>query len=151
MHRGALTLAILSLSIAITFVTGVLGQALFAAHDQRFLMNLNLVALVINIILNIILVPQHGAQGAAVSLVATNCIGLLVATWRLRRRVSIQVPWLFLLRLTVPLSLCIGAMLALRELPVAAVSVAAATVYLVVNVIVGPVSLRMIRSVVART
>ncbi|WP_049794305.1 flippase [Mycolicibacterium gilvum] len=150
-HRGAPTLAILSLSIAITFVTGVLGQALFAAHDQRFLMNLNLVALVINIILNIILVPQHGAQGAAVSLVATNCIGLLVATWRLRRRVSIQVPWLFLLRLTVPLSLCIGAMLALRELPVAAVSVAAATVYLVVNVIVGPVSLRMIRSVVART
>ncbi|MCC5582443.1 polysaccharide biosynthesis C-terminal domain-containing protein, partial [Microtetraspora sp. AC03309] len=102
--HGGLTLALLLVAVALTFLNAAISQALFAAHDQVFLFRLNLVNLVGNVVLNIVLTPQHGAVGAGIALIVAELAGLAVATWRLGRVAPYRTPWLFALRLAIPLS-----------------------------------------------
>ncbi|GAC67483.1 flippase [Gordonia soli] len=143
---GAPVLALLFLAAAITFLNGSASQALFAAHDQHFLLRLNAVTLTINIVLNVILIPLLGAVGAGIALVATEVIGFVVARVRLARRSPVREPWSFIVRLAIPAA---GAGIVAWSLhgvnPVLAL-LAAAIVYLGVNLLIGPVTPGYIRS-----
>jgi len=147
---GGPTLALLFVAVALVFLTGALSQALFAAHDQVFLLRLNFVNLIGNVVLNLVLAPRYGAVGAAGALVASELIGTIVATWRLGRLAPFRIPWLFAFRLLIPLAVSAGVALSMRELsPIVSLTVAA-IVYVAVNLLTGPVTSATIKAMLAK-
>jgi O-antigen/teichoic acid export membrane protein len=148
---AGLMLGLLFVCVAIRFVNAVLSQALFAAHDQVFLLRLNVINLIANIALNLALIPLLGATGVGISLIASELIGLVVATWRLGRRSTYRTPWRFSIHLAVPLAAAAGVCILLRELPVLLTGLAAAVVYLAVNALLGPVRPSAVRGMLSRS
>jgi O-antigen/teichoic acid export membrane protein len=148
--HGGPTVALLSVAVALTFLTGVLSQALFAAHDQVFLLRLSIVNLIVNIVLNILLVPSYGAIGSGMALVATEVSGLVIASWRLTRLVRYRTPWLFALRLSVPLAVCAAIAEFMRDVPVLVTLGVTAIAYLLVNLAVGPANAKVIGSLISK-
>ena len=146
---GGPTLALLLVAVALTFVNAAISQALFAAHDQTFLFRLNLINLIGNIVLNLILAPRCGAVGAGAALIVAETVGLLVVTWRLGRISPYRVPWLFVLRLAIPLAVSAAVAISVNHGPVLVTLPLAAMAYLGVNLIIGPVAPRAIRRVLA--
>lgn len=143
-------LALLLVAVVLTFFTGLLGQALFAAHDQRFLLQLNVVNLVLNVVLNVVLASSLGALGVGIALIASETSGLAVSWWRLRRSCGLRVPVAGPLRLLVPLAAGFVVVLLLRDLPVLLPLLAGLVVYLGVNLVAGPVTLPVLRGFFAR-
>lgn len=145
--RGGPTLALLFMAVAVRFVTGTLGQALFAANDQVFLFRLSIATVGLNITLNVILAPHFGAVGAAAALVLTEMFGLAIATWRLGRNCGYRTPVVFLLKLLVPTAVSGAVVQVLNGQHLAAVVVASAVFYVLANLAVGPVKLATIKSI----
>jgi O-antigen/teichoic acid export membrane protein len=138
--RGAPTLALLFVAVALRFVTGTLGQGLFACHQQRFLFRLSIATLAVNIALNVVLDGRFGAVGAGVALVCTEVFGMVIASWWLNRRCGYRTPVTFLLRVLAPLAASVVVALLLSGYHVALVLTAAAVAYLATSMAVGPVS-----------
>ncbi|WP_019343989.1 MULTISPECIES: oligosaccharide flippase family protein [Mycolicibacterium] len=147
--HGGLTLALLLVAVALTFLNAAISQALFAAHDQVFLFRLNLVNLIGNIVLNIVLTPRYGAVGAGAALIVAESVGLVVVTWRLSRVAPYRTPWRFALRLLVPLAAAAAVAVSLQHMSVLVTVPVAAVVYLLVNFVVGPVTPQVVKSVLA--
>lgn len=147
--HGTPTLALLLIAVALTFVNAVLSQALFAAHDQVFLFRFNALNLAVNIMLNIVLAPHYGAVGAAAALVVAEVVGLVVATWRLHTIAPYRVPMLFCARLLIPLGLAVAVAVSTCGWPVFVPLTLAAAAYAVVNLVIGPVTPKVIRALVA--
>ncbi|MET0928134.1 MAG: flippase [Aeromicrobium sp.] len=141
---GAPTLALLFGAVGITFLNGTLSQALFAAHQQVFLVRLNIVNLAINIGLNIALIPVWGAPGAALALLVTEAIGMLIVSWKLSRHSTYRTPWLFAGRLLIAVAVAVTVAALLRSTPVPVSLAAAGLAYLAVNIAVGPVRIRTV-------
>ncbi|MUL81735.1 oligosaccharide flippase family protein [Mycobacterium sp. CBMA247] len=147
--HGGVTLALLLVAVTLTFLNAAISQALFAAHDQVFLFRLNLVNLVGNIVLNVVLTPSYGAMGAGAALIVAELTGLFVATWRLSRIAPYRTPWLFVLRLAIPLGAAAAVAISMQHASVLVTLPLSAVVYLGVNLVVGPVTPRVIRSTLA--
>ena len=148
---GGRTLGLLFIAVSITFVTAVLSQGLFAAHDQVFLLRLNVVNLIGNIVLNVILIPFYGAVGAAVALIISEVIGMVVAGWRLRSRAPFRPPWAYLLRLAVPLGVAVVVAIVLRHQFVLIPLVASAGAYLLTSAIAGPIRISALIGLASRS
>ncbi|SDI99707.1 Membrane protein involved in the export of O-antigen and teichoic acid [Frankineae bacterium MT45] len=144
-------LRILLVAVALTFFTGLLGQALFAAHDQRFLLRLNVVNLGVNILLNLVLIPSHGAVGAGVALVASELSGVLIASWRLRGLTGYRFGWLFLTRLTPAVGCGVVVWWLTTELNVLIAILLISAAYFGANLLFGPVRLATVRSLLGRS
>lgn len=138
--RGAPTLALLLIAASLRFVTGTLGQGLFACHEQRFFFRLSVAALALNVLLNLCLDGRFGAVGAGISLVCTELIGLTFASWRLGRHCGYRTPVRFLLHLLIPTSASALVALLLSGQHVVITLGAAAATYLAVNIVAGPVN-----------
>ncbi len=149
--QGAHILGLLLIAVAITFATSVLSQALFAAHDQVFLLRLNVINLIGNIVLNLVLIPLFGALGAGFALIVSEMIGLLVAAWRLQTRAPFRTPWHYMVHLGVPVAAAAVAALVLRHQFVLIPLAVAAVVYLVANLALGPIRVSSVRAMVSRT
>ncbi|KAA0023863.1 oligosaccharide flippase family protein [Antrihabitans cavernicola] len=149
-HDGGRVLAFLFVAVAITFLNGALSQALFAAHEQVFLLRLNIVNLVANIVLNIFLTSALGALGAALALFVSELSGLVLVSIRLARRSSYRTPWMFAARLAVPVAASLGVVIALSHLSVVILGPIAAVVYLAVNALIGPITWSRIRAMRAQ-
>ncbi|WP_019970709.1 flippase [Mycobacterium sp. 141] len=147
---GGVTVALLSVAVALTFVTGLLSQAMFAAHEQSFLARLSFVNLLINIALNVALIPHYGAIGAGVAMVLTEISGVVVASWRLSHRTPYRTPWLFIARLLIPLTICGVVTEFVQHLPVLLAIAVGVLVYLAVNLVIGPVDAKAIKSLFAK-
>lgn len=143
---GKPTLAILFCAVAVTFINGVLSQALFAAHDQVFLLRLNVVNLLVNIGLNIAFIPTYGAVGAAWALLVAEFSGLVVVTWRLQRKTPFRTPYVYLLKTLVPLSVTAAAVYFVQDLPLVLSAVVAVVVYAVANLVFGPAKISTLKS-----
>ncbi|WP_082930088.1 flippase [Mycobacterium sp. 1164966.3] len=138
--RGTPTLGLLFIAVALRFVSATLGQGLFASHQQRFFFRLFLVALALNIALNLALDGRFGAVGAGIALVCTELFGLVLAGWRLRRECDYRGPGLFLLRTLIPTSVSVVAALLLSGQHVVLTLAGAAAAYLIVSLAIGPVN-----------
>jgi O-antigen/teichoic acid export membrane protein len=139
-ERGAPTLAMLFIAVALRFVTGTLGQGLFACHQQKFLFQLSIATLAVNIALNLFLDRPFGAVGAGLALVGTELFGMVIATWRLRRECDYRTPVAFLLRLLVPTVSCLAVALLLSGHHVVLIVTAAAATYLAISAAFGPLT-----------
>lgn len=145
-ERGAPTLATLFVAVALRFVTGTLGQGLFACHQQKFLFRLSIATLAFNIALNLLLDRSFGAVGAGLALVGTELFGMVIASWWLHRACDYRTPVAFLLRLLVPTGACVAVALLLAGHHVVLVVTAAAAVYLATSVTVGPFTWSSLRT-----
>lgn len=95
-------LTLLWIAASISLLTTVISSALVAGHAQKFLASLNTVNLVLNLALNVILIPRYGALGAAIALICTEASGLVACLIALTRRLGTFVP----LRQTLTLGAC---------------------------------------------
>ena len=150
--RAGLTLALLFIAVGITFINSVSSQALFASHQQVFLLRLNVISLVINIGLNLVLIPSMGAAGAATALIVTELIGLVVTTVRLSQLSDYRTPWRFLGRLSVPVVAAgvVAELLYVGSVTFVPAFLAAVVVYVGVNIAVGPVRISTVRQLLGR-
>lgn len=141
---GAPVLALLFVAAAVTFLNSAASQALFAAHDQHFLMKLNACTLVFNIVANVALIPHFGARGAAAALVATEVLGLACSRWRMAKRGLYREPIGFILRLAIPAAAAGVTAYLLCDLSPLVSLPAAAACYVAVNFVVGPANKRFV-------
>ena len=80
---AATALRILSLGFIISNFLGPNGGTLVAMGEARFMMWASLAAVVLNIGLNIVLIPPFGIQGAAIASVAAITSANLIRCWKL--------------------------------------------------------------------
>jgi O-antigen/teichoic acid export membrane protein len=87
--EGSVTpLRLLLCAAGAAWVSGLLGYTLIAADERRAILLLSVTALVVNLALNLALVPSYGADAAAA--VALGCEVLLLAGgWLLVRRLEL--------------------------------------------------------------
>jgi O-antigen/teichoic acid export membrane protein len=85
--------ALLSASLPLTYCTTVMLYAAMAAGELKGLFSRSLGVLAGNVTLNLILIPHFGASGAAISLIVSEAIGLLLVTAAVRRSLSYSVSW----------------------------------------------------------
>jgi O-antigen/teichoic acid export membrane protein len=76
---SAAPLAILAWSIVLGFFNYLLWYSLLAAYREGMKVVIMLVGLVLNVGLNLVLIPAYGPRGAAISLIASD---LLVVLWQ---------------------------------------------------------------------
>lgn len=82
---------ILSLSLPIYFVAYSVGATLITNEHMKLKIKLMGLVAVINIILNIILIPIYGAKGAAISTVISNIILLILYYITAENKVFIKI------------------------------------------------------------
>lgn len=138
-ERGAPTLALLFVAVALRFVTGTLGQGLLASHQQQYLFRLSVATLAINLVLNVVLAAQFGAVGAAAALVCTEVFGMVFATWRLSRQCGYRTPYGFLARTLGPAGVTVVVVIVLSHQQVLVAGALAVAAYLAANLALGPV------------
>jgi O-antigen/teichoic acid export membrane protein len=143
-ERGAPTLALLFIAVAVRFVAGTVSQGLFAAHHQRFLLWLAIASLVFNVALNFALAGRFGAVGAGAALICTEMLSVVLGSWWLHRVCGYRTPVRFLMRVLVPTAVCAAVMLLLSGHNVLIVGGAALASYLLVNLAIGPVTWSML-------
>lgn len=83
-YTGKYTNAVAALKILVwsgvfTFASFLAGYALVIVHRQKFGIFVSIVALVLNVALNLLLIPVYGIEGAALVTVATElCVSLML-------------------------------------------------------------------------
>ncbi|GFG67017.1 hypothetical protein MKUB_45070 [Mycobacterium kubicae] len=148
--RGAPTLGLLFVAAALRFVTATLGQGLFACGQQRFFFQLFVVTLGVNVALNLLLDSKFGAVGAGITLVGTELLGMVFASWRLRQQCDYRTPVKFVVRTLVPTAVSVAVTLLLPGHQVVLTLGAAACAYLITNLAVGPVKWSTLTSLFGR-
>lgn len=99
---SASPLQVLIWAAAVMYVTMVVGIALVSANMQMLHLALALIAVVLNVLLNLVSIPRYGCMGASATTLATQTYGLLAGIFFLTR-------YGFRLRVT---AICIPALLA---------------------------------------
>jgi O-antigen/teichoic acid export membrane protein len=139
-------LRLLLCAAAPAWISGLLGYALIAGDRQRFVLRLSVVALALNLALNLALVPSYGADAAAA--VALGCELLLVTGgWLLVRRQLAIAPRLRMLwRSVVAAAVMATGLWWQRDASLALLIPGGAAVYAAVLAAVGGVDRRMLEA-----
>jgi O-antigen/teichoic acid export membrane protein len=88
--QGATTLVILAVAQLFGIPGGILAYTLVMCNRQTLELVDTLVTLALIALLNILLVPQFGLVGAAISLLVANTFGMTVRWWQVQRRVKVE-------------------------------------------------------------
>jgi O-antigen/teichoic acid export membrane protein len=115
-HASIGVLEIQALAIVTSFVAAILGYALLSLREYRRLLRANALAVSIVTILSVVLIPAHGARGAAIAPTAAEaCLGLAYAVSLARSKAHLRLS----LRVVPGLAIGLGASLAVAyALPV---------------------------------
>lgn len=128
-EQGTLTLQLFLIGVGLGFLNPLLSSSLFAAGRQRFLVWMALVTLGTNIALNLLLVPTFGAAGTAVTLIASELVGVTASTFALYRE-GVRPPRLRdVCRILPGLAVALGSLLLLAEAPFLLRAAVAAALY----------------------
>ena len=65
--------------LAIVFIYGSISNSLVAKNKVKFLVYLNLIMIILNVVLNFLLIPDYGAKGAAIATIICEILILLSA------------------------------------------------------------------------
>lgn len=74
--QGATVLVLILVSLALATVNAVFGHTLVSQGHEGVLFKVSLVNLLVNVILNVLLIPRYGVIGAGLALVATEVFSL---------------------------------------------------------------------------
>ncbi len=70
------------------FTTNVANNVLFSLHQEGVLVKIGLVSLLINLILNVILIPEWGGMGAAWAILASEGVACVLVLFHLSRNLG---------------------------------------------------------------
>ncbi len=108
-------LGILGIGLGFSFVGASSQFALLAMRGHRAILLVNVVALLVNVTLTLILVPDHGARGAALALTVSEATVATFSTALFARSLGgFQLPWGLILRTALAAALGAGTALALK-------------------------------------
>ena len=114
---AAAPLRILLAAAALGFVNGLYGHALIAGDRQLAALWLNVLALALNVVLNIALVPPYGIQAAAWTALGCELVLLAGSGWLVRRHLGYLPSFTALVRAVPAAALMAAAVWPLREQP----------------------------------
>jgi O-antigen/teichoic acid export membrane protein len=137
-------------AVAVGYINVVLSYSLIAAHKQRYLVIASPLMLVLNIALNLALVPSLGAEGSGIALVCTELCGALAAGTWLYRSTRYPTPLRFLARLLLPVALSVAALWAARHEPVLLQILVLGIVYAMSVLVAGPVRVNELKALLGR-
>ena len=77
--KASLSLRILTISLAFSFIGGWLGNIiLIPSGKEKYCLISNICSAVLNIVLNLIFIPKWGLYAAAATTAASECVGVLI-------------------------------------------------------------------------
>jgi O-antigen/teichoic acid export membrane protein/O-antigen ligase len=76
-------------AMAFTFCNQLAVRACTSAHRERGIAFVTLVALGVNVLLNVVLIPRWQGLGASVAACASECVGLCLLFWLLRSAIEV--------------------------------------------------------------
>lgn len=82
-------LVILTIGQFVSVVTGTLGHLLMMTGNEKDLRNIIATTAIMNVVLNVILVPNYGIKGAAISTSISLVSMSLLCVWGVKRRLDI--------------------------------------------------------------
>jgi O-antigen/teichoic acid export membrane protein len=147
-YDGAVTLVrILSIAGVLTIVNNVLGVLMIAIDATRTLFIQNTVAIVVNVMGNVLLLPRYGVPAAAWLTVGTEVLITVGAVMAVRGRVGLRGPVAATLRPAAAIAVAAAVGLALARWQLAAALVASLTFVGVLTALRGwPDEFRRLRS-----
>jgi O-antigen/teichoic acid export membrane protein len=127
---GTVALQLLVWGLLLVFINVPNSRLLVVADRQTAIAGFLLLSLVVNVALNVALIPRWGAAGAGVARIASTLVLFVVATGFVRRRLYRFNPLPMLPRPLLAAAAMAGALVALRAWPLLALIPAGAAVYL---------------------
>lgn len=96
---AATALAVLGWTLPVWFITFLQGNLLTIIERQKAVAVVGLANMILNIGMNLIIIPRYGFTGAAVTTLITEIIGLTQMFWLLRRNISLTGTAILVLKL----------------------------------------------------
>jgi O-antigen/teichoic acid export membrane protein len=90
---AALPLAILMVGNYFIYQSTVYMQSLLATENQSWILRVNLALLLVNVIVNLILIPPLGTVGAATAVVIAEAMALGILRWYFVRHLGTPLSW----------------------------------------------------------
>lgn len=107
--NGAIALTIMIWSIPLGWINSLTQYALIALDLQRYITRAFIVAVLFNIITNIIFIPIYGFQAAAITTIFSELVLLIPFLWLMNRGVEQPISWLDLVWRPVVATIAMGA------------------------------------------
>lgn len=85
---GENTLVIITIGILFSAMSGTVDQILNMTNNQKILRNIILISFILNVILNYILIPKFGIEGAAFASLITNVFLNSICIYFIRKKVG---------------------------------------------------------------
>ncbi|MBK6273413.1 MAG: polysaccharide biosynthesis C-terminal domain-containing protein [Saprospirales bacterium] len=92
--KGALCLSVLTVGKIINTICGPVAQLLNATNHHKQFRNISFIGALINIIVNLILIPTHGILGAAIANTISMIAWNLIATVYIRKKFGFFIGYL---------------------------------------------------------
>lgn len=148
---AATALAVLGWALPVWFITFLQGNLLTIVERQKAVAAVGFANMVLNVVLNLIVIPRFGFTGAAVTTLITELLGLTLMFWLLRRNISLVNTGYMALKVAL-LASAMGVLVwLLRDRAgVLLVAIAAAVAYGAAVLALGIVPLNEIREIVKR-
>ncbi len=89
--EAAGTLQLLTISMALSFVTGIYGNMILlpSGREAQFMIAC-IAASVFNGIANYLLIPKFGSEGAALATIFSTLVILVITTWKIEKEIKIE-------------------------------------------------------------
>lgn len=87
---SALTLQILAVAVALSFISHLFGYLVIALGKQEKMIKPYVILVVINVALNLLIIPKYSYIGAAITTVVTEVLGLIFAWYVARKYVNLR-------------------------------------------------------------
>jgi len=141
-------LAVLGWVLPVWFLTFLQGNILTIVERQKAVAAVGLVNMILNLGLNLIVIPRYGFTGAAVTTLITELVGLTQMFWLLRRNISLTQTLVMTLKVAAITAVMGLLVLALRgRINVFAVIAVAAAIYAAAIIILGIIPVAEIRDI----
>ena len=86
--EGKTALIIISIGVLLNVMTGNVDQILNMTNNQKTLQNITIFGLLLNVGLNIFLIPKYGINGAAISSLFTNVVFNLICLFYIKKKLG---------------------------------------------------------------
>ena len=113
---GAHALQILLIGVLLFIVAGINHSIIAATGNPKAVTKIVFVAAALNIIINFLLIPRFGIEGAALATAASYAAALLLSTAKVTQLIRAPLPWWVWLRTAVAALVFIGGIYSIRSL-----------------------------------
>jgi O-antigen/teichoic acid export membrane protein len=138
------------IAAGLQYLNAMTTQPLFAAGQQRFLVRLSLINLLLNVAVNLALVPKYGAVGTGIAMIVSELVGVIAAAVRLYQIGAPVTSPFFVLRVLPALGLGALAFWLLSGLWFVAAALVTGVVYAAAVFLTGALSVDLVKQLLRR-